>query len=293
MFQDRTDIRLITRDFVHTFIRKRSRELHKGDCGRVLIIAGKKGMAGAAVLCARGAFRAGAGLVKVSISEDLFPVIQVGVPEATCISRELSYETFRDPDVIVFGPGIGTEDTNLTLLKTVFEHSAGKTVVLDADGLNLLAANPDLRNFCQGDLILTPHPGEAARLLGCTSKEIQQDRPRAVKLLAETFGATAVLKGSGTLVATSEGAAYITAKGNPGMATGGSGDVLAGVIGALAGQGLTPEQAAASGVYIHGLAGDLAAEKTGEYGLMASDIALAVGVAIKHITEDALGEVLK
>ena len=187
--------------------------------------------------------------------------------------------------MVIIGPGLGTEDTNLELLKSVFEHSAGKSVVLDADGLNLLAENQSFGECCQGDLILTPHPGEAARLLGCSTKEIQADRPAAARALAEKFKCVAALKGAGTLVAACGGPTYITSKGNPGMATAGSGDVLAGVVGALCGQGLNAEQAAAAGVYIHGLAGDMAADLTGEYGLMASDIAFAVGAAIKHITE--------
>lgn len=274
--------RLIDKAFVNTLIKKRHKDLHKGDCGKVLVIAGSKGMAGAAILSARGALRSGAGLVRVSVPEELFPVIQVGVPEATCVSRTLPPDKLGEYQAIVAGPGLGDEISNVPLIKMVLESKV-KAVILDADGLNLLAYDADLNKTAKKTgkrLVITPHPGEAARLLGCTSKEINGDRLLAVRSLSEHFGAVAVLKGAASLVASPAKETYINTTGNPGMATGGSGDVLSGIIGALAGQGLSCFEAAAAGVYIHGLAGDTAAETLGEYGMIASDIAAMTALSL-------------
>lgn len=284
------EFRLIDRSLVNTFIRKREREIHKGNCGRVLIIAGSKGMTGAAVLSARAALRAGAGLVRVSVPEELFPIVQVGVPEATCVSRDLPKEFLAEHQAIVIGPGLGEMVEHVELIQKVLSDYAGP-VVLDADGLNLLAVHPKVllnadKRSDQPRLILTPHPGEAARLLSCRTADINGDREAAARTLAFQYGAVTVLKGAGSLVAMPSGTAYINKNGNPGMATGGSGDVLSGVIGALAGQGLPAWAAACCGVYLHGLAGDLAAKALGEYGLIASDLAYYTALAIKKVLED-------
>ncbi|MGI6734561.1 MAG: NAD(P)H-hydrate dehydratase [Anaerovoracaceae bacterium] len=280
------NLRLIDEAFVNTFIKKRDKELHKGDCGKVLIIAGCVGMAGAAILSARGALRSGAGLVRVSVPEQLFPILQVGVPEATCVSRSLPPERLEEHQALVIGPGLGDELSNVPLIESVLKSNC-PVIVLDADGLNLLARNDGLKEAAKsaaGRLIITPHPGEAARLLGCSAAEINADRVGSAGRLAEQTGAVTVLKGAGTLVATPNRQTYINTTGNPGMATGGSGDVLSGIIGALAGQGLSCFEAAACGVYIHGFAGDIAAKALGEYGVVASDIAAMTGLAIQKIT---------
>lgn len=281
------DLSLINEAFVNTSIKKRDKELHKGDCGKVLVIAGSKGMAGAAILSARGALRSGAGLVRVSIPEELFPILQVGVPEATCVSRSLPPERLDEYQAIVIGPGLGDDLSNVPLIHTVLKSNC-PAMVLDADGLNLLAGNQALKDAAKhaGErLILTPHPGEAARLLGCSCAEINGNRVGSVCSMTEQFGAVTVLKGAGTLVATPNGKTYINTTGNPGMATGGSGDVLSGIIGALAGQGCSCLAAAACGVYIHGFAGDIASKALGEYGMIASDIAAMTGIAIQKITD--------
>lgn len=270
---------LITKEYVHTFIKERKKEIHKGDCGHVLIVAGSMGMAGAAILCAKGALRAGAGLVKVAIAEELFPIIQIAVPEVICISPErslLELDTFQG---IVVGPGLKEDESHAALLSMIFQQYKG-TVVVDAEGLNTLARKRELMELKPKGLVLTPHPGEAGRLLKMTAKEVNDDRISNAIQLSKITGAVTVLKGQATIVATMKGDSYINTTGNPGMATAGSGDVLAGVIGALAGQGLSPEEAAVCGVFIHGMAGDLAAEHFGEYGLIASDIANMVAHAI-------------
>ncbi len=275
---------LITQSYVNTFIKKRERDIHNGKCGKVLIFAGSKGMTGAAVLCARAALRTGAGLVRVSVPEELFPILQIGVPEATCITRERLFEDLMQYSAIAIGPGLGDETRNGNLIKKII-YTTDKPVVIDADGLNLLRDDLEAMRNARAKLIITPHPGEAARLLDRKTAEINRDRLASAKGLAAVTGAVTVLKGAGSVVATPEGKTYINTTGNPGMATGGSGDVLTGVIAALAGQGLDPEAAAAAGVFLHGLAGDLASDRMGEYGLIASDIANMVALAIKSILE--------
>jgi len=278
------DTGLINAAYVQTYLHKRERQLHKGNCGKLLVIAGSWGMAGAAVLCARGALRTGAGLVQVSVPQELYPVIHTGVMEATCVSRRTGDWDLKSYQAVAIGPGLGVKNENQQLIETVLTRYQG-TVVLDADALNHLAENEELMALAAapaGRLILTPHPGEAARLLGCSTRDIAEDRMGSARALAKKLNAVTVLKGAGTVVSTPSGETYINTTGNPGMATGGSGDVLTGAIAALAGQGLGPLEAANCGVYLHGLAGDLAAQHWGEYGLMASDMADGLALAIKE-----------
>ena len=261
--------------------------MHKGDCGRVLVVAGSHGMAGAAVLCAKGALRGGAGLVRVSVPEELFPILQTAVPEATCVSRDLSADDLKEYQAVVIGPGLGSDDGNRELIETILKSTC-PTIVMDADALNTVVKKCLFEKLltASGRLIITPHPGEAARLLACTRDTISNDRPAAALRLAEKTGAVTVLKGQGTVVAGPDGELRINTTGNPGMATGGSGDVLAGIIGALAGQGLSCFAAAAAGVYVHGLAGDLAADIVGEFGLISGDLPKMTAFALKKIIDE-------
>lgn len=276
---------LINLEYVNTVIKERPRDIHKGDCGKVLIIAGSVGMAGAAVLCARGALRAGAGLVRIAAPKELYPILQVGVPEATCVSRELSLPDYDNFDAIAIGPGLGDEKTNGVLLRDILENYK-KTIVLDADGINTVS-RADLGQALRetkATVIMTPHPGEAARFLQYYGKRVNlSDRIQILQDLVECSGAICVLKGSGTLVTAGDGQSYINTTGNPGMATGGSGDVLTGIIAALAGQGLEPVDCAKAGVFIHGLAGDLAAKEMGETGMTAGDLSNMTALALKQI----------
>ena len=274
------NVSLINSTLVNTFIQERKKDIHKGDCGRILIIAGSTGMAGAAVLCARGALRGGAGLVQVSIPEELFPILQIGVPEATCIPKDRLLKGTLQYHSIAIGPGLGDDAENLKVITRILEGYE-KPVVIDADGLNLLSNDLLAMKRSIAKLIITPHPGEAARLLKVNVSEINKDRLASASALAAETGAVTVLKGAGSIVATPEGKTYINTTGNPGMATGGSGDVLTGLIAALLGQGLNLESAAVAGVYLHGLAGDIKASQIGEYGLIASDIAEGISLAIK------------
>ena len=398
---------MITEKTVQTIIGRRKKEIHKGDCGRVLIAAGSLGMAGAAILAARSALRAGSGLVRTAIPLSLFPIVQVGVPEATCVERKLPIQNLADFDAICVGPGLGEEKESIDFVRELL-ISYEKTLIVDADGLNIIAHN----NFFEllrrraklfpERTILTPHMGEARRLLAAcqpdspagtplatrtcaarlaptalpavsqptppTARSASQqaetptpyqsgspnvgsasakpntltanppanafdfsnrasaaDREKIADALVQKTGAIIVLKGAGTLVAAPGRQTYTNTTGNPGMATAGAGDVLSGIITSFAGQraqigtdfapayGQNPEapgralapsheqepqrktpgparigafEAALAGVYIHGLAGDLAAAELGEYGVTARDIALYTAYAMKKILSE-------
>lgn len=278
------EIYLMEKAYVAALIKKRSRTLHKGDLGKVLVIAGKRGMAGAAALCARAALRTGAGLVRIAVTEEILDVIQILVPEATCVMREDCIETIEGYDAVVIGPGLGTDVYVKALIMNIISKFSG-IVVIDADGLNVLENLAVLRQ-AKSRIILTPHPSEAGRLLGCSARQVNERRMDSVRRLSVESGAAVVLKGAASLVALPDGKIYINNTGNPGMATAGSGDVLSGIIAALAAQGIGWEHAAQTGVYLHGIAGDIMAGQIGEYGLVASDLTVGAALAINSIVSD-------
>lgn len=276
--------------FVHTVIRKRPKDIHKGDCGRILIAAGSQEMAGAAVFAAKAAHRCGSGLVNLCTVREIFPVIQISSPETICIQWEKAKEDLRSFDAIAAGPGMGVGNRTKEILERILQEY-DKTIVIDADGLNTVAADEKLQQLVRNtnaSVIITPHIGEARRLLGGQKADRRSfdgwDKTDYAKALTEKYGCITVIKGADTLVAVSSEEAYINTTGNPGMATAGSGDVLTGIITSLAGQGLTAGNAARAGVFVHGMSGDLAAEKLGEYGLVASDIANYLPFALKELT---------
>lgn len=247
----------------------RAHSAHKGAFGHVLVIGGQPGMSGAARLAAEAAARTGAGLVSVATHPQHAAVLNMGRPELMChgvISAAELRPLLERATVLAIGPGLGQSDWARGLLAAVWDVRLPK--IVDADALNLLAQEPLRRD----DWILTPHPGEAARLLGCAAAEVQADRLGAVQALQARYGGVIVLKGAGTLIADGARCRLSTA-GNPGMASGGMGDVLTGVIAGLCAQGLPPAEAAAAGVLLHGLAGDAAAQAGGgERGLLAADL---------------------
>ena len=369
--------RKITDDIVRKIVRPREAHLHKGDCGRVLIGAGSVGMAGAAILASRGALRAGAGLVRACVPAELVTILQVAVPEATCVERaqlvaNIETGSLAQYDAICIGPGLGESAESIAFVKAMLS-SYGGVLVVDADALNIIAHNDmlgDLRARAEhfpDTTVVTPHIGETRRLLaaalgpesaaasgtvalgashqnqaggqqagmslatapaaahadlegGCggaasaartfdfTGAAPEAARMAMAAALVDATRATVILKGSGTIVASPDREPLINTTGNPGMATGGSGDVLAGVITGLAAQKRQPAAdaagtnlaaasgeltngarigayaAAVAGVYIHGRAGDLAAAALGEYGLIAGDLALYVAHAIRELT---------
>ena len=265
----------------------RRRDAHKGDFGKVMIFAGSPGMAGAAVLCGRAALKSGAGLVQYllpTVESPLLPVLQISVPEATCVFMEnAASDRFSSYSAITCGSGLGKSMPSLQILHRIIDCCTS-VLVADADALNLIAEHEDLaQKFIDSPAakIITPHIGEARRLLHTDAPITDTiSRSKAVRALADQYRCIAVLKGADTLVAAHSGI-YINTTGNPGMATAGSGDSLAGIIASLAGQGYSPLDAARLGVFIHGMAGDLAAEELGEMGMTASDIVSYIPYALQ------------
>ena len=244
---------------------------HKGLFGNVLIVGGDYGFAGAPAMAAEAALRCGAGLVQVATRPEHVAAIIARTPEAMARGVESSAEMepmLSAADVIVVGPGLGQGPWSEGLLRLVW--ACGKPLIVDADALNLLAAGRGIEAGKRDNWILTPHPGEAARLLGCSTAEVQQDRFAAVAQLQQSYGGVALLKGNGSLIAGGN-ETLLCPYGNPGMASGGMGDVLSGVIGALLAQHLNPLEATALGVCLHGASADLAAGE-GERGLLATDL---------------------
>ena len=262
----------------------RPKSSHKGDYGHVLVLAGSEGKAGASILAARAAIKSGAGLVTVAAPRSIVQTVDLGSLESMTLalgedeSGALRIEDVpsildfsADKQVLAVGPGVGTKPGTQEVIRSVALGSE-LPLVLDADGLNAFASDIDLLAGRKAETILTPHPGELARLLDCSTTEIQSDRIGAARRAAARSGAWVVLKGSQSLVCESSGDVFVNSTGNPGMATGGTGDVLTGMIASYLGQGYEPLVAAQLGVYLHGAAGDLAAEEEGFSGLSATDL---------------------
>ncbi|PPE72625.1 bifunctional ADP-dependent NAD(P)H-hydrate dehydratase/NAD(P)H-hydrate epimerase [Solimonas fluminis] len=257
---------LLAQEQLAHWLPRRARGAHKGSHGHVLVVGGDAGMAGAALMAGRAALRSGAGLVTLATRAAHAAALTTAQPELMCHGIEepaLLRRLMERADVVAIGPGLGQDEWGLGLLAEVLDSSL--PLVVDADALNLLAREPIRRD----NWVLTPHPGEAARLLRCSTAEVQRERPVAAQALPARYGGVAVLKGAGSLVAGQR--LRLCDRGNPGMAVGGMGDVLTGIIAALISQGLPLEEAAGAGVLLHALAGDLAAAG-GERGLLPGDL---------------------
>lgn len=263
---------------------ERAADSHKGTFGTVLIIAGSSSMRGAAAMSSLGALRSGAGLVKLASVEKCIDTVSVTVPEATFLELECddygymlydpSIEPLREAmsraNAIVIGCGMGVTTDTRELTKFVVQN-AEVPVIIDADGINCIVGDIDILMKRQSDVILTPHPAEMARLSGCATADVVGSRFDAAEVFAEKYDATVVLKGAGTVIADRRRTS-VNHTGNAGMSVGGSGDVLAGMIGAIAAQGIMPFESACAGAYLHGLAGDIAAEKYGQESMLPRDI---------------------
>lgn len=248
-------------------LKPRARDAHKGDHGHVLIVGGNHGMMGAALIAGRAALRAGAGLVSVATRPSHTAALTAAQAELMCHGcddAELLRPLIDKADVVAIGPGLGMDGWARALLSAVLY--SGKPLLLDADALNLLAAEP----MTLTNAILTPHPGEAARLLDCSTGDIQRDRLAALQEIERRYGAVVVLKGTGSLIS-DDACPAVCPYGNPGMGVGGMGDALTGIVAALWAQGLDIHSAAQTGVLAHALAGDRAAER-GERGLLPDDL---------------------
>lgn len=274
---------LITREDIARLIKPRHRTAHKGDCGRILVVGGDLGYAGAIILASQTAARSGAGLVKVMTRPEHVAALVSRQPELMVSGLTSMHELdewLSWCDLVVLGPGLGQQGWGQQLWQKVMQAPCRK--VIDADALNLMAAKPAFMQQlpeAARQWVLTPHPGEAARLLGCTVAEVEQDRPGAVKAIQQRYGGVVLLKGAGTLIDNGK-LLSVNSSGNPGMASGGMGDVLAGLIGALSAQGLSAYDAACLGAQVHGLAADQLAKKFGERGLLAADLIRPIRVLL-------------
>ena len=274
---------------------KRPQDSNKGMYGHILVIAGGRGMAGAAALVGASALRSGAGLVRVATAAEVQPTVASFEPSYMTYPLESGEDglirarpaqailpkLLERADVLAMGPGLGQSEEIRDLVHWVLE-TVQIPMVLDADALNMMAGQTELLGDLRHPVVITPHPGEFARLTGRTIAEIQSDREVHAVALAQADNLVVVLKGARTVV-TDGTRVFVTTTGNPGMATGGAGDVLTGVIAALIGQKLPAFEAAQLGVYVHGLAGDLARDEDGEIGMIAGDIVDSLADAFFHL----------
>jgi NAD(P)H-hydrate epimerase len=286
---------LLDRGYAWGLLGPRKRDSHKGNFGHLLVLAGSLGKAGAAILTARAALRTGAGLVTVAAPNSLVPTIQQSLCEAMCIpaaesidgtlgigaETELLHSAAR-MTACAIGPGLSTHGETVQTVRNLVPRLMVPQVI-DADGLNALAGSLDLLKQARGPVIVTPHPGEMARLLGVSTTQVQQDRIGNASAFAKKYNVTVVLKGAGTVIASPDSSVFVNSTGNPGMATGGTGDALTGMIGSLLAQGYPAEQAACLGVFLHGSAGDLAAGEKGEQGMIAGDLIEKIPAAFQQV----------
>ena len=274
---------LIDEHLVRSIIKPRKRFSHKGDYGSGALIAGSKGMMGAAALCARAFMRSGAGKLTCHVPGIGYDIIQVSAPEAMAVvegnDHVQTMSSMEKYDVLAVGPGLGKHEGQEKLFSDIFDRYH-QPVVIDADGLNVLARHTPLLKQLPPFSVLTPHVGEFNRLFGSFGTDAE--RMEAAMQQAKDLNVLIVLKGPYSFVATPGGKGYFNSTGNAGMATGGSGDVLTGLIAGLICQGYPPEHAAIAGVYLHGYSGDLAAASNSQASLMASDITNYLGQAFRH-----------
>jgi hydroxyethylthiazole kinase-like uncharacterized protein yjeF len=288
-------LELLTRDQIRPLISPRAADVHKGDFGRVVVVAGSRGKSGAAILAAQGALKSGAGLVTVAAPRSVIPVIASSMPDYMTEALEETVDGTVHfaaaeqvmgiaADAIIMGPGLGRGEGVSTFVRELLDTSE-TPLVLDADALNAFADDPAALVGREGrDVIITPHPGEMARLVGCSIGDVQADRMGIARDFATAHRLYVVLKGYRTIIATPEGAVFVNPTGSPGMATGGTGDVLAGMLAAWLAQLLDAEAACRLAVYVHGAAGELADADQGEVSMTASDLVQHISDAILELS---------
>ena len=275
---DITSFKVTDIEEVRADLPPRRRDAHKGNFGHVLSVCGSRDMPGAAVFAARGAAECGAGLVTAAFPEAAYPAIASKLNEPIMLPLPGNPEgrlSFKGAEkllaaagratAVLIGCGLGVDGDTIKITGALIKNSCCP-IILDADGINIISKNINILREAAGELILTPHPGEMSRLCGLSAEEINRDRVKTALRFAAEWGVTLVLKGAGTVIAGARGECFVNSTGNPGMARGGSGDVLAGMTAAFAAAGLPPARACADAVYLHGAAGDLAAETYSELG---------------------------
>ena len=292
---DEIDVELPSEEWVAARLPKRPPDAHKGTFGAAIVIAGSVGLTGAAAMAAESVLRSGAGLSTLAVpaglqdlmAAKLTEVMTRGLPETEsraigAKAVEVALSLCDKAAAVVLGCGIGTHPETCEFVHR-FVRSVRKPMIVDADGLNCLAGDVSVLEGEHGEIVITPHPGEIARLLGTTAQEVQSNRIDAARKAASRFHCITVLKGARTLIADPSGRVFVNPTGNAGMATGGTGDVLAGAIGGLLAQGLSPLDAAVCGAFVHGKAGDIAASTIGEAGMIAGDVLRALPAALKEL----------
>jgi len=287
---------LLTSEAIRQWIPARPRSAHKGTFGHLGIIAGSTGKSGAAALTAKAALRCGTGLVTLAIPAPLNPILETLTLEAMTVpmphtaegsfskaAASLLEKFAQERSAVAIGPGLSTQAETVELIRS-WLPTLERPTIIDADALNALEGQTSILRKTRITPIITPHPGEMARLSGRnTAREVNQDRSGHASKFAQDHGCIVVLKGANTIIANPKGEIAISPTGNPGMASGGMGDALTGIIGGLLAQGLSPWQAARAGVYLHGLAGDLAAQTRGEIGLLAGDLINSIPHAFQQV----------
>lgn len=284
--------------YLQNVLPKRPLDTFKNRCGQVFLLAGSVGLTGAAALSSEATLRIGAGMALLGIPKSLNPIVEEKLTEVMTLSlpetddQSLSYEAkqqisekFQWTDVLAIGPGLTTHLDSVKLVKWILDKF-DKPMVLDADALNCLKGEANLIKSARGTLILTPHPGELSRIIGMSTKEILANPIEVVRATAQKLNVILILKGAPTIVGAPDGCVFINSTGNPGMATAGMGDVLTGVVAGLVAQRMSPLDGALAGVYIHGLAGDLAKSKVGQAGLMAGDVLRNLPFAMKYFEKN-------
>lgn len=269
---------------------------NKGTLGSLLCICGSYGMAGAAIMAGKAALRCGIGLLKIAVPKSIYPVCATNILESVYYPLEETsngvisskntdflLEMCEKSSAVVIGCGLSVCDDTKNLVQSVITNCE-KPLVIDADALNCICNKPEILKNLKAPAIITPHPGEMARLLHSTPKTVNSNRENTAIDFAKKFGVVTVLKGAGTIIASPDGEVYINHTGNSGMATGGSGDVLSGIIGSLLAQGAAPINAAAAGVFLHGTIGDLAAEKLGKISMLPTDMIDMIPTAYLKLT---------
>lgn len=288
---------LLTPDSIRSVFQPRPLDTHKGHTGHLLVIAGSPGKTGAAAMTATSAMRSGAGLVTLGVPASLNPVLEVQVTEAMTeplpeirngILGKASFykimDLLSDKKCLALGPGLGTAAETKMLVHRLIKEST-KPIVIDADGLNSLVGCIEILKNLDTPIVLTPHPGEMARLMGTNAADVQKDRIHCARDFSKQYNAHVVLKGARTVIAHPDGRVFINPTGNPGMASGGMGDVLTGVIAGFVTQGHSPELAAHAGVYLHGATADALAKNRGPFGYLATDVMNSLPEMIKKLAD--------
>lgn len=297
--QVQPQVELLTREDMGWLVRPRRFGAHKGDFGHLLVLAGARGKSGAALLCGGAALRVGTGLVTLGgpsslnavFSSALIEAMTVPLPElpdgSLWLDKLALVQAVKGKSVIAFGPGVGVSTDTVGMTRWLLGHSE-VPLVIDADGLNCVAVDVTMLEHARVPVILTPHPGEMARLLNLTNAEVQANRLEHARGFATAHRCFLVLKGANTIIAAPDGRVWVNTTGNPGMASGGMGDVLTGVLSGLLAQGLPPEEACCLGVFLHGYVGDMAAEEKGEAGILARDLIERLPSGLRALRQAAL-----